>query len=252
MSEINGQSIEAIKSRLSAVKDRIEQASRRAGRDPNEVTLVAVSKTWSHSTILAAYGAGLRHFGENRPEELAEKRPQVEAVLGKDSGIVWHSIGDLQSRKTSQAAEHSDVFHALDRLKIARRLSRHMVELNRRLPVLLEVNVSGEKSKSGFAASVWEEDSQQIDTLCEIVDEISGLPGLDIRGLMTMAFWDAPETQIRDVFCRTRLLGKRLKEDFPDCDLSWLSMGMTGDFEVAIEEGATHVRIGRAIFGERQ
>jgi len=115
--------VDYISKRVADVQQRIVQAANRAGRDPDDITLVTVTKTWPAEVVIDAYRAGLRHFGENRPEELARKRPEVEAVLGKDNGIVWHLIGPCQSRKTTLAADNADQFHALDRLKVARRLS---------------------------------------------------------------------------------------------------------------------------------
>ena len=230
---------------------RIAAAERATGRAPGAVTLVAVTKTWPAGVVLDAYAAGMRHFGENRPEELAEKRAAVEAVLGPDSGITWHLIGPLQSRKASLAAAHADIFHALDRLKIARRLSAQLAELGRTLPVLLEVNVSGEASKSGFPADRWETDAAQQAALREAAATIAALPRIQLQGLMTMAPWDAPAGEIQAVFRRTHALAVWLQAAVPHLALPWLSMGMTDDFELAIAAGATHVRVGRAIFGSR-
>ncbi len=238
--------------KYTAVTHRITQAAERTGRDPANITLVAVTKTWPAETVLAAYEAGMRHFGENRPEELAEKRTAVEAALGSDSGITWHLIGTLQSRKTSLAADNANVFHALDRLKIANRLSSHLAETrSSSLPIFLEVNVSGEASKSGWDMRKWETSATQRDNLRKAAETIAGLPGLRLVGLMTMAPWDAPAAEIRDVFRRTRELGLWLDAELPGTQITQLSMGMTDDFELAIEEGATHVRVGRAIFGSR-
>jgi len=244
--------MDQIAERYAVVKNRIEQAARRTGRDPRAITLVAVTKTWPVETILAAYEAGMRHFGENRAWELAEKRPEVEGQLGPDSGIVWHAIGTLQSRKTGTIAEHADVFHALDRMKIANRLSRQLGEYGRSLPLFLEVNVSGEASKSGFAAHKWENDATQKAQLRKIVQAVTNLEHLQLVGLMTMAPWDAEDSVVREVFRRTRQLAAWLEETMPSIKAPLqLSMGMTDDFEIAIEEGATHIRVGRAIFGER-
>lgn len=249
--------VDVIAGNYAAVQERIARAARNAGRDPHDITLVAVTKTWPAEVVLVAYEVGMRHFGENRPEELAPKRQAVEAVLGADSGIVWHFIGAAQSRKTDLIAAHADVFHALDRLKIARRLSARLTELGRTLPTLLEVNVSGEASKAGFNCSRWEEDAAQQADLLATAATISELPGLQLCGLMTMAPWEAPPAEIQAVFCRTRLLGAWLREHLPQAHLRQatlpcLSMGMTDDFELAVAEGATHVRVGRALFGERQ
>lgn len=252
--------MDGIAERVTAVYQRINAAATRAGRDPDAITLVAVSKTWPPETVLAAYAAGLRHFGENRAEELAQKRPYVEARAGQDSGITWHLIGTLQSRKTALAAVYADVFHALDRLKIAHRLASDLAEHGRLaadaatpfvLPIFLEVNVSGEETKSGFNCTRWEMDKGQTAVLQAAAVEIGALPGLSLAGLMTIAPWDAPPGQIRAVFRRTRQLAEYLQTDLALLRPLQLSMGMTDDFEIAIEEGATHVRVGRALFGER-
>jgi PLP dependent protein len=235
----------------TAVLNRIAAAAQRAGREADEITLVAVTKTWPAETVLAAYEVGMRHFGENRPEELAEKRTAVARILGPDSGIVWHQIGPAQSRKTGLVAAHADLFHALDRLKIAERLGRELGENGRYLPTFLEVNISGEASKAGFPATDWEGAATQQAELRTIVQALATLPDLPLRGLMTMAPWHAPESEIRAVFRRTKALADWLNANAA-ANLTWLSMGMTDDFEIAIEEGATHVRVGRAIFGERE
>lgn len=240
-----------IAQRYAAVQAEVAAAAVAAGRDPAGVTIVAVTKTWPAGVVVAAYEAGIRHVGENRPEELAEKRAAVEAQLGPESGLVWHLIGPLQSRKTDLAAAHADVFHALDRLKIARRLSRELVERGRTLPVFLQVNASGEETKHGFDATRWEEDEAQQAALLKAANEVAGLPGLEIRGLMTMAPWEAPDELISRVFTRTRALAGWLAGQVPQASWSELSMGMTGDFPLAVAAGATTVRIGRAIFGER-
>ena len=240
-----------LQERYHAVLDNIAQTAKGAGRQPDEVTLVAVTKTWPVAVLLAAYEAGMRHFGENRPEELAEKRPLLESELGIDSGIIWHFIGTLQSRKTNLIADNADLFHALDRVKIANRLSKQLEENGRSLPVLLEVNVSGEGSKSGFSAGSWETDATQQAELRKVAQTINNLAGLQLCGLMTMAPWQAPESEIRQIFQRTRKLAGWLETAVPDVNLSQLSMGMTDDYQIAIEEGATHVRVGRAIFGDR-
>jgi PLP dependent protein len=240
-----------LQDRYQTVLEKMAQAARRVGRPPEAVTLVAVTKTWPVDVLLAAYEAGMHQFGENRPEEMAAKRPVVSAELGADSGIVWHFIGALQSRKTDLVADHADVFHALDRLKIARRLSRQLAENGRSLPVFLEVNVSGEGSKSGFQAMAWESDATQQAELRTAVETINNLPGFKLCGLMTMAPWQVPDSEIRQVFRRTRKLAEWLQTAVPTTALSQLSMGMTDDYEIAIEEGATHIRVGRAIFGDR-
>lgn len=237
--------------RLAAVQQRIQESAVRAGRDPEEITLVAVTKTWPADMIVDAYGAGVRDIGENRAEELSRKRNELLETHPEIDSLVWHQIGTLQSRKTKLVAQNADMFHALDRIKIAKRLSEQLVELDRILPLLVEVNLSGEESKSGFFANNWEESATQREGLRSVVQTVAELPGLGLQGLMTMAPWGVEETVIRTVFQRTRLLRDWLQSELPRVSLPHLSMGMTDDFEIAIEEGATIVRIGRAIFGTR-
>ncbi len=238
--------------RYAAVGERIAAAAGRANRDPASITLVAVTKTWPSALIVSAYQVGMRHFGENRVEELVEKRPAVAAALGDSAVPTWHMIGTVQSRKTAGVADHADVFHALDREKIVIRLSRRLQENSRQLPVFIEVNMSGETSKGGLDCTNWEEDATQRQQLRTVIEQVAALPGLQPSGLMTMAPWHVAEDEIRSVFRRTSQLDAWLRTgDLPD-SWAWLSMGMTDDFEIAIEEGATHVRIGRALFGERQ
>lgn len=233
--------------RLEAVQARIAQAAARAGRDPAAVTLVAVSKTHPPAVIEAAYRLGLRCFGENRSAELAAKAP----VLTHLPDLQWHFIGALQTRQSGPVAAYAHCFEAVDRLKIAARLERQRAEIGRILPVLLEVNLSGEAAKSGFDCSHWEDDAAQRDALQQAAAAIAALPHLQAQGLMTLAPWDAPEALIRSVFARTRRLAEWLRTVVPQADWTTLSMGMTDDFEIAIAEGATHVRIGRALFGAR-
>jgi pyridoxal phosphate enzyme (YggS family) len=244
--------VNEIRDRYAATLERVAAAAARAGRSVDAVTLVAVTKTWPAELVLAAYEAGMRHFGENRAEELAVKRPQVEQALGPDSGILWHLIGSLQSRKTDLAAGYADLFHALDREKIARRLSTALIANGRSLPAFIEVNLSGEATKAGLDLSRWEADATQGRNLRKMITDTAALPGLPVIGLMTMAPWDVDEAIIRDVFRRTRGLAEWLRSELPGERALCLSMGMTDDFEIAIEEGATHVRVGRALFGDRQ
>ncbi len=241
-----------ISERYEVVQARMAAAAARAGRAADEVTLIAVTKTWPAQLVIEAYDAGLSHFGENRPEELAAKRPQVEAALGPNVGLTWHLIGTLQSRKSDLAAAHADVFHALDRDKIARRLAAELVERGRVLPAFVEVNLSGEATKSGLSLTHWEEDATQRAALRTMVSGLLTMPSLLPLGLMTMAPWDAPPDEIRAVFRRCRALAEWLASELPALPRPALSMGMTDDFEIAIEEGATHVRVGRALFGERE
>jgi len=235
---------------LESIQERIARAAERSGRDPQDVTLVAVTKTFPADLVLVAYDAGVRHFGENRAREGISKITALEPYLSEPPAT-WHMIGHIQSRKARRVAEHYDYVHSIDRLKIARRLSRYAVEAGRTLPALIECNVSGEGSKYGFPLEKWEEDETELETFFSSVAEIVELPGLRIRGLMTMPpYVDDPE-DVRPLFVRLRLLRDALRQRFPSTDWHHLSMGMTNDFEVAVEEGATMVRIGRGIFGER-
>ncbi len=235
---------------LARVRERIGEAALRAGRDPTEVTLVAVTKTHPPETVAAAYQAGARHFGENRVEEGASKILVVNAAI-PGPRPTWHMIGHVQSRKARAVVAHFDHVHSVDRLKVARRLSRFAQDAGRTLPVLLECNVSGEESKSGFALRGWERDPARRDSFFAAAEEILALPGLVVQGLMTMAPFVADPETVRPVFVSLRALSDALREHFPTRDWPHLSMGMTDDFEVAIEEGATMVRVGRAIFGAR-
>ena len=224
---------------LTTIRARVTAAAVQAGRDPSTVTLVAVSKTKPMAAIEAAYHAGQRDFGENRLEELW---PKVEAAqtLGFHD-MRWHLIGNIQSRKTAQAVGPFTLIHSIDRDKIAQRLSRDAVAAGCVLSILLEVNVSGEESKHGFTPA----------ELLATGGELLALPGLQIRGLMTMApLVDDPEAA-RPVFRGLRELRDELQTRYPTGDWQQLSMGMTNDFEIAIAEGATLVRIGSAIFGSR-
>lgn len=231
--------------RLAAVHARIAQAAERCGRSPDEITLVAVSKTKPFSAIEEAVAAGQLDFGENRLEELWEKVRLAEA-RGLTQ-IRWHMIGTIQSRKSKLAVGPFVLIHSVDRLKLARRLNRDAAAQDRVLDVLLEVNVSGEETKHGFTP----------ESLLAEMPQLLDFPRLRYHGLMTMApLVEDPET-VRPVFRRLRELLERLQEAFPSevypqVDWRHLSMGMTNDFEVAIEEGATIVRVGTAIFGKRE
>jgi PLP dependent protein len=226
----------AIAANLERVRDRIARAAERAGRRAQDVTLVAVSKTFPPEAIRAGYAAGLRHFGENRVQEWEGKRPKLE-----DLDATWHLVGHLQSNKARRAAY---LFHRVDSvedLALAKRLDAASAAEGKNLPTLFEVHLGGEETKSGVA----EED------LPALAESIAPFAHLDFIGLMTVPpFFDKPE-QVRPHFrklCELRDdLSRRLGRKLPV-----LSMGMSHDFEVAIEEGATEVRLGTALFGERQ
>lgn len=261
MSEAKNNQID-IPSNLRHVKGRIEAAAQRANRDASEVTLVAVTKTHPLETVKAAYRAGVRRFGENRVEEGAEKIPAFSDWLAEESGAadpaIWHMVGHLQRRKAIDALLHFDIVETVDSLKLAERLNR-LAERDASqlpagrlpMPIMLECNVSGEASKYGFELSRWREDQKERAEFFDTVGRIAELPHLRLQGLMTMAPIVADPEQARPVFIALRALRDALVEAFPSVEWKHLSMGMTDDFEVAIEEGATIVRIGRAIFGPR-
>jgi PLP dependent protein len=232
--------------RLRSVLGRIAAAAERAGRDPAQVRLVAVTKTQPTPAIFEAYGLGLRDLGENRVEEAAAKVP----ALPPD--IVWHMIGHIQSRKARQAVSLFEFVHSVDSLRLALRLDRIASQGPQPLPVLLEINVSGEKTKSGLPAASWTEDLAQRELLFASVRQVVALPHLKVEGLMTIAPVVAEAEQARPIFHRLRRLRDELSSRFPETAWRHLSMGMTDDFEVAIEEGSTMVRIGRAIFAPGQ
>lgn len=224
-----------IADRVAEVRSRIVRAAARAGRDPATVTLVAVSKTVPPPRIYAAYLTGVRDFGENRVEEGLPKQAELPADM------VWHMIGHIQSRKARDVVGHFGLVHSVDRLDLAETLHRRAEATDVLVPVLLEVNVSGEATKAGFAPA-------DVDGA---VRAVNLLPRLQLRGLMTMAPIVTDPEAARPVFRGLRELRDRLSAAWPQARLDDLSMGMTDDFEVAIEEGATLVRVGRAIFGER-
>ena len=225
-------------------------AAQRAGRDPGDVALVAVCKTFPAEVVAAAYAAGLRDFGENRVEEALVKLPAVRAAITGPLPT-WHMVGHVQSRKAREVVAHFDIVHSVDRLRIARRLGQFVGESQSPMTVLLECNVSGEANKSGFDVADWRGDRPQREAFFAAVEEILALPGTSVQGLMTMAPLVSDPQTVRPVFASLRGLLDALRERFATDNWRHLSMGMTDDFEVAIEEGATMVRIGRAIFGPR-
>lgn len=239
----------SIADNLKRVQDTIAAACARANRSTSSVTLIAVSKTHPSETLLEAAAAGVQHFGENRVEESETKIPVVNAQAAHR--LTWHMVGHVQSRKAKDIVPLFQVVHSVDTLKLAEKFSRLTVERGTTLDIFLEVNVSGEGSKSGFAASGWSADAAVREPLWDEIRQILALPGLRVRGLMTMAPIVEQMEQARPVFADMLALRAALAESL-GAALPDLSMGMTDDYPVAIEEGATVVRIGRAIFGERQ
>ena len=221
---------------IAHVRSTIAEAARQAGRRPGEVTLVAVSKTMPVALVRMAYNLGVSQFGENRVQEAL---PKIEAF--HPEGMYWHMIGHLQSNKAGKVVAPFDYVQSVDSLHLAQMLNRHAGEQRKHLSVLLQVNVSGEASKEGVPPA-------EISILAR---QVVALPYIQVEGLMTIAPLVEDPEQVRPVFRKLRLLRDRLRAELPACSWQHLSMGMTDDYGVAIEEGATIVRIGRAIFGER-
>ena len=221
---------------LERVRARMQAAQRRAGRT-GEVTLVAVTKTVPGERIAEAYRAGVRDFGESRVQEFEEKCRQL--VL---PSAVWHLVGHLQSNKARRAAELFSCIDSLDSLRLAEKLSAAASAAERRLAVLIQVDLGEEATRFGVPP----------DELLTLVEQVAALEGLSVRGLMTIPPYLEPAERARPFFRRLRELAEELsRRQIPGVEMAELSMGMSHDFEVAIEEGATHVRLGTALFGER-
>ncbi|GAB4439431.1 MAG: YggS family pyridoxal phosphate-dependent enzyme [Anaerolineae bacterium] len=246
-----------IAANAAQVQARIAAAARRAGRSADEVTLVAVTKTHPLDVVVEAYQAGLRHFGENRAAEGGDKVAAFQHWLQSHSADAdsphWHFIGHIQSRQAGGVlAGGYNLIHSVDSLKLAQRFNRLAAPNEPPLNVLLQCNVSGEASKSGFELQRWQRDANQLRQFLADASQIEALEKVNIVGLMTMAFIaDSPE-ETRPTFQSLAALRAALRREAPHINWQHLSMGMTDDFEVAIEEGATIVRVGRAIFGERE
>jgi PLP dependent protein len=225
---------------IAEVRGRIATAARRGNRDPDSIRLMAVTKTFPAEAIQQAYDAGARLFGENRVQEFSAKA----AALRDLEGAEWHLIGHLQSNKAAKAAE---VFHAVDSvdsLRLAEKLNNAALNLDKQLPILIEINVGGEEAKSGI-----DPNSLELEELLKVAVR---LDQLQFCGLMTIPPFTEDPQEARPFFRRLRELRDRIAgRDLPGINLDVLSMGMSHDFEVAIEEGATCVRLGSAIFGER-
>jgi len=221
---------------LNAVKAEIADACREAGRDPASVTLIAVSKVHPVEVILEAYAAGQRLFGENRVQEFQEKSQQVSKL----AGAKFHLIGPLQSNKANRAAELFDAVDTVDSLKIAQRLNSAAAALGKKMPVLVEVKLSHEESKHGLAP----------EELPALLDALDGLESIEAVGLMTVPPWSEDAETARPYFRELRRLRDEAQKAHPA--LTQLSMGMSNDFVVAIEEGSTCVRVGTALFGKRE
>jgi pyridoxal phosphate enzyme (YggS family) len=219
---------------LSSIQQRIAAACERSGRPASSVTLMAVTKTHPPETVQAAANVGLVYFGENKVQEAKSKIPHCPGKLR------WHFIGHLQSNKARDAVELFEMIQSVDSLALAQEINKRCEQAGKRMPILLEVNLAGEASKFGYAP----------DRLLAELSELNALPRLEIHGLMTVPPWKPSAEQVRPFF-REACEFKQRCEQVLGAALPTLSLGMSGDFEVAIEEGSTLVRIGTALFGER-
>ncbi len=225
-----------IAERIRQVRRSMAKAAERAGRDPKSVTLVAVGKTQPTEAVARAVRAGITDLGENRVGEAAAKRPGVPPAT-------WHLIGPLQRNKVKRALEVFDIVETVDRPELVQRLAMQLENHwpGRRLPVLLEVNIGGEPQKAGVSPA----------EAARLARAVLEQPQLELRGLMTVPPFEPDPAAVRPFFRALAALARELRQELGE-PLEWLSMGMSHDFEVAIEEGATHVRVGTAIFGQRR
>jgi len=227
----------AIATRLAEVQRRIGEAARRVGREPGGIQLVAVSKTKPVDQLREALAAGVTALGENYVQELVGKRAEI------GDAVQWHFIGHLQTNKVKYVAPFCSLIHGVDSVKLATEISRRAVQHERRQPVLIEVNLSGESSKFGVG-------QEEVPHLAKAV---LGLPNVELRGLMVMPPYPEDPEDSRPYFVKLRALQERLRAGgVPSENCAELSMGMTADYEIAVEEGATIVRVGTAIFGSRE
>ena len=221
---------------LKYVNERIQKSCLKAGRDEKEVTLIAVSKTKPVSDLMEAYQEGCREFGENKVQELVDKYE----VMPKD--IHWHMIGHLQRNKVKYIAGKVALIHSVDSLRLAKTISEEAVKHNCEIPILIEVNVAGEESKFGVS----------VEETLPLIEEIAKLPAIHVEGLMTIAPYVEDPEENRPVFRKLKELSVDIAaKNINNVRMAILSMGMTGDYEVAVEEGATLVRVGTGVFGER-
>lgn len=225
-----------IRENMEQVLDNIASACAKAGRNPKEVTLITVSKTKPVSALEVAYEAGSRDFGENKVQELTDKIPQ----LAQD--IRWHMIGHLQRNKVKYIVGKTTLIHSVDSLRLAEEISKEAQKQNIVCDVLVEVNVAQEESKFGIA----------VEDTYALIEEIAKLSGIHVRGLMTIAPYVENAEENRPIFRKLKELSVDIAaKNIDNIDMSILSMGMTGDYMIAVEEGATYVRVGTGIFGER-
>ena len=225
-----------IRDNLEQVRQKIKEACEKAGRDEKEVTLISVSKTKPLSMLKEAYEAGARDFGENKVQELMEKMPEMP------DDVRWHMIGHLQRNKVKYIVEKVYLIHSVDSLRLAEEISREAIKQKTEVNILVEVNIAEEESKFGASQ----------ETTFQLVADISKLPGIHICGLMTIAPFVENAEDNRQYFRKLKQLSVDIeRKNIDNVSMDVLSMGMTGDYSVAVEEGATYVRVGTGIFGER-
>lgn len=226
----------SIKENLQTVKNNMLKAAERAGRNPEDVTLIAVSKTKPVEMIREAYDLGIRDFGENKVQELVDKYDMLPG------DIRWHLIGHLQTNKVKYIVDKAYLIHSVDSVKLAKEISKEASKRSLTVNILIEVNVSGEESKFGVSP----------DKLLETTEEIAALPAINIKGLMTVAPYVVDSVQNRGIFAQMmKFTVDIMQKNIDNVSMDFISMGMSGDYEVAIEEGATYIRVGTSIFGER-
>ena len=226
----------SIKENLQTVKNNMLKAAERAGRNPEDITLIAVSKTKPVDMIREAYDLGIRDFGENKVQELVDKYDMLPG------DIRWHLIGHLQTNKVKYIVDKAYLIHSVDSVKLAKEISKEASKRSLTVNILIEVNVSGEESKFGVSP----------DKLLETTEEIAALPAINIKGLMTVAPYVVDSEQNREIFAQMmKFTVDIMQKNIDNVSMDFISMGMSGDYEVAIEEGATYIRVGTSIFGER-
>lgn len=232
---------EHIRNKFAIVREKIARAAREAGRSGDDVALVAVTKLKSVVTVRNAIAAGIRVFGENR---IQEALPKIETIRSEYPDVIWHMVGHLQSNKARKAVENFQMIQSIDSVKLARRVSRLAGEQQQTMDVLVEVNVSGEKTKYGFTP----------EHVPEAIGRLSELGHINIRGLMTVGPMTDDDQRIQQAFKQMKSLYDEARSQYREelGGFNILSMGMTDDFEIAIREGSTMVRIGRALFGARK
>ena len=228
----------SIAENIKKLNRQIEDAAQRSGRDPSEIKLLVVTKTHSVETIETALRCGIKYISENRVQEAEDKIPFI-----KENFKEFHFIGHLQSNKIKKLMKlNPALIHSIDKISTALKLNDHLTQLQKKQDILIQVNTYGEESKFGIKP----------DTAIDFINQVSKLPNLNIKGLMTIGMFIADDEVIRECFLTLRELFEKIKlEKIPNVEMKYLSMGMTDDFEIAIEEGANIIRIGSAIFGQR-